>query len=469
MDWLDPLDAAMMTAEVLSGPLNIAAVLILSPPAGSGSGYVQDLHLRALAGRDPVDPRLRRYPHRSVGTGGGWVWREADTVDLSRHCQRISLAPTAGRDDLWRLISRLHAEPLDRSRPLWISYLIDGLDDGCFALYVKVHHTIVDGVAGLQMITDTLSADPRCRSTPQLYAERPRQPDLCDSRGELHVPNPVAIARSLAGAMASGVGLIERVVTGELTDAVASLVGDTTVAPLAAPYTRFNGKLGHARTVTAGTWPKARIQAVQQKAGVTGNDVVTAVVAGVLRRWLLDRQELPAQSLVAICPISVRPRGQVPKELHNNMFGLWLCPLGTHLREPLARLDLIHRSMRAGKHRVARRGSGASLMLLASAIGPTVVLPMLPFAPRVRTGYNLPISHVPGPAAEMYWNGAHVEEIYPVSAVYDGQALNITTCSYADRIGFGYVAGHDILPDIGTLIPLTEESLTELESALGMQ
>ena len=136
MDWLDPLDAAMMTAEVLSRPLNIGAVLILSPPADAGPGFVEELHRDALSGRDPVDPRLRRYPHRSLRTGGGWVWLEADTVDLSRHCQHRSLAPEGRRDDLWRLISRLHAEPLDRSRPLWMSYLIDGLDDGCFALYV---------------------------------------------------------------------------------------------------------------------------------------------------------------------------------------------------------------------------------------------------------------------------------------------------------------------------------------------
>ena len=149
-------------------------------------------------------------------------------------------------------------------------------------------------------------------------------------------------------------------------------------------------------------------------------------------------------------------------------FGAWLCPLGTHLSDPLERLDLIHRSMSEGKRRVASRGSGASLLLLAAAIGATVLLPMLPFAPRLRTGYNLPISHVPGPSAEMYWNGAHIEEIYPVSAVYDGQAVNVTTCSYADRIGFGYVAGRDVVPDIDTLIPLTEQSLTELEAALGL-
>ena len=129
---------------------------------------------------------------------------------------------------------------------------------------------------------------------------------------------------------------------------------------------------------------------------------------------------------------------------------------------------MIYRSMSEGKHQVAHRGSAASLLLLAAAIGSTALSPMLPFAPRVRTGYNLPISHVPGPFCEMYWNGAHAEEIYPVSALYDGPALNVWPRSYADRVGFGYVAGHDVIPDIDTLVPLTEKSLTALEAAIGV-
>ena len=108
------------------------------------------------------------------------------------------------------------------------------------------------------------------------------------------------------------------------------------------------------------------------------------------------------------------------------------------------------------------------MLLLAPSIAPTVLLPMVPFAPRLRTGYNLPISNVPGPQTEMYWNGAHIEEIYPVSTVYDGMGLNVTVCSYADRVTFGYVAGREMLPDIETLIPLTERALDELETAVGV-
>lgn len=400
MDWLDPLDAAMMTAEV-SNPLNIGAALILSPPANTGPGYVDGPHRDALTGREPLDPQLRRYPHRGVETGGIWVWRGADTVDLSQHCKRSTPPPQSGRDGLWRLVSELHAEPLDRSRPMWMSHLIDGLD-GRFAFYIKAHHTVMDGVAGFQMIADALSADPNRRGMPAFYADRRgRESTARAAHDGLRLPNPVPALRSLVGTAASGIALAERLVTGELSNVVASLKGDTTLPPLAAPYTRFNGRLGHERAVAAASWSKNRIQALQRKAGVTGNDAVTAIVAGVLRAWLLERRELPKKSLVALCPITRRGHHErTRRDRHGNMFGAWLCPLGTNVEGPAERLDLIHRSMAEGKQQVANRGAAASLLSLATTIAPTVLLPTLPFAPKVRTGYNLPISHVPGPSTK---------------------------------------------------------------------
>lgn len=467
MNPLNPLDAAMMTAELVSSSMHVGAVLLLSPPADAGPDYVDRLYRKALAGDDPIDPRLRRYPHRGVDTGGIWVWRDADTVDLSRHYRRRTVS--GGLDEFWRLIGELDAERLDRSHPMWMSYLIDGLDDGRFAFYAKVHHTLIDGVAGFQMIADVLTNNPMRRSMPPFHADRGCGfPPPTSSTGLLR--RVVALVRSIAQAAASGVGLIERVITGELSTAIASLVRHTTVLPLAAPYTRFNGRLAPARAVCAGSWAKSRIRAVQLAAGVSGNDVVNAVLAAVLRRWLSDRQELPKQSLVAICPITVRDRTHphTVNEAYGNRFGLWLCPLGTNVDDPVARLDLIHRSMSEGKEWVTKRGLAASLLTTAGSIAATVVFPMLPLAPKLRTGYNLPISHVPGPRDEMYFNGAHIDEMYPVSTVYDGQTLNITTCSYADRIGIGFVAGADVVGDIDALIPLTELCLTELETAVGV-
>ncbi len=465
MNLLNPLDAAMITAELLSSPMHVGAVLVLSPPADAGQNYADRFYSSALAGGELVDRRLRRYPHRGADTGGIWVWRELDTVDLSQHCQRRTLS--SGSAGLWPLISELHAERLDRSRPMWMSYLIDGLEEGRFAFYVKVHHTVIDGVAGLRMIADALSADPDERSMPPFYADRGAA-STRPGASSGWVSRLLAPLRSVVGRLRPALGLFERVVAGELSTVLDSLVGELTALPFGAPYTRFNGRPGIARAVGGGSWPKDRIQAIQRAAGVSANDVITAVVAGVARQWLRDRGELPDRSLVAVCPITVRSRDSLAsKEASGNMFGLWLCPLGTNLDDPIARLELIHRSMAAGKRWVAKRGSAASLLTSAGSIAATVLPPLLPLIPKVRAGYNLPISHVPGPRSEMYWNGAHVDEIYPVSTVYDGQAVNVTTCSYADRVGFGFVAGADVVPDIETFVPLTEACLAELEAAVG--
>lgn len=460
----------MMTAEVVSNPMHAGVVLILSPPAEAGPGYVDGLHREGLAVNHPVDPRLRRYPHRGVDTGGLWVWRADEVVDMGRHLQRRTVS--GGHEEFWRMIGELHAERLDRSGPMWMSYLIDGLPGGRFAFYIKVHHAVVDGVVGLQMIADALSADAlsadaQRRSMPHFYADRRPESPPRPAPGLL--PRVAAPVRALAGAAASGAALIGGVLGGELSAVFDSLVGHTTVLPFGAPYTRFNGRLGPQRAVSASTWSRDRIRAVQQAAGVTGNDVVTALVAGAVRRWLGDRGELPGRSLVAACPITVRDHGgAAADDRHGNRFGLWPCPLGTDVEDPVARLALISRSMAEGKRWVAKRGAAASLLTTAGSIAATVVPPLLPLTQKLRTGFNLPISHVPGPECEMYWNGAHVEEIYPVSTVFDGLGLNVTTCSYAGRIGFGYAAGRDVVPDVEALIPMTERSLAELESGLGV-
>jgi diacylglycerol O-acyltransferase / wax synthase len=468
MDALDPLEAAMITVEPLSHPQHTAAVLILSPPDDAGPGYVDELYRKTLAATDPVDPRLRRYPHRGLDTGGVWVWRDAGNLDISQYFQRRTLPPGAGRNAFWRLISELYAERLDRSRPMWMSYLIDGLDDGRFAFYVKVHHAVMDGVAGFQLITDALSTDPTRRSMPPLYAAQHNEPTARATSARGRLPNPFTMLRSLLSAATSSAALVEKVVTGEVSNLVAGMTTDTTIPPLGAPYTRFNGRLGRERTVVADSWSKNRIRAVQEAVAVTGNDVAVAVIAGVLRSWLLDHGELPERSLVALCPITVRGREHGPDDGHGNMFGLWPCPLGTDLEDPAERLDLIHRSMAEGKHQVASRGSAASLLLLVPTQALTVLLPKVSFAPKVRTGHNAPISNVPGPRAEMYWNGAHVEEIYPVGTIYDGMTLSVTVCSYADRISFNYLTAPDVMPDIGAVIGLTERSLSELETAVGV-
>lgn len=467
MDPLEPLDAAMITAELLSDPLHTAALLILAPPADAGPGYVDELFQRALTDTAELDPRFRRHPHAGLDTAGLWVWRTDDTVDLRRHMRRRTLPAGATRETLWKLISELHSQPLDRSRPMWMAYVIDGLASGRFAFYVKVHHTLIDGVAGLKMIANAMTTDPERQSMGTIFAVAPTQPaqPVASSRGL--IPNPFSLVRAALGGAGSGLNLVRQVTLGGLSTLVATIGSGAAVPAIGAPYTRFNGRLGRARTFAGASWSKARIRAVQEAAGVTGNDVLTAVIAGVLREWLIAHDELPDKSLVAICPVTVRGREQnADEDRHGNLFGLQLCSLGTDLADPVERLAHIHRAMTWAKDQVSSRGPNATTLLLALSIAPTVLLPAVPFAPRLRRGYNVSISNLPGPQDELYWNRARLEEIYPVSVAIDGQALNVTVCSYAGRVTFGYVSGRKVIPDIELLVPLTERVLVELETAV---
>lgn len=471
MDTLDPIDALMLTGELVSSPMHVAALLIMTPPPGEDArAFVDRMHQESLTATEEIDPRLRRRPHRGVETGGMWVWRDVPDIDLSQHLQRRTLPAGSGSAaDLWELVSELHAERLDRSAPMWTAHLIDGLDDGRFAFYIKVHHIVIDGVAGLQMIGDSLSTDPDRREMPPFYAAKTTtEPADGDDGGSPGLPNPLSLLRSTVGTAVSGLNLTRHVLAGELSNLVGSLTTRSVAGPFGAPHTRFNTKLGPHRAVAATSLERARIRAVRQAAGVTGNDVVMAVISGVIRAWLAERDELPDQSLVAICPVTVRSHEQAAADDHGNQFGLGLCPLGTDIADPRERLDLIHQAMANVKHEVADKGPGAMLVVLAPAVFPTVLLPLLPLTSWVPPSYNLPISNVPGPQEQSYFNGARVDEVYPVSVVYDGMALNVTVCSYADRIGMGYVADRDVLPGIDDLIPLTERALAELEDALGV-
>lgn len=459
----------MLAGEMLGSAMHVGIVLVMSPPPDAGPGYVDGIYRDSLLDTHVLDPRLRRYPHRGLDTGGIWVWREAVEVDLRRHIRRATLPAGSSAHALWGLVSELHGERLEMSAPLWTSCLIDGLSDGRFAFYIKVHHIVIDGVGGLRMISDSLSTDPGRRSMPPFYADKSAA--ISGRRQHDHgprPPNPLAAVRAIADAAAAGLDLTRRVAAAELANIAGSLVSDAVVAPLAAPRTRFNTKLGGRRTAAGTSLQAQRVRAVAQKAEVTGNDVVTTVIAGALRAWLAGHDELPARTLVAMCPVSVRPHDAAGAAGGGNRFGLGLCPLGTDIGDPAERLALIHSAMSNIKHQVRRSGPDAMLAVMGPAIGSTVALPLLPFGTPVPPSCNLAISNVPGPHEEMYYNGAHLEELYPVSTAFDGMGLNVTVCSYASRLSVGYVSDADVLPDIDTLIPPTERALSDLEDAVGV-
>lgn len=480
MEILDPLDSLMLTAELVSSPMHVGVLLILTPPAGEEpKAYIKKVYDETLAAGVEIDRRLRRTPHSGLDSGFMWVWRDVTAdggeVDIRHHFQRRAVAEDKGMEGLWELVADLHALRLERSGPLWMAYLIDGLPDDRFALYIKVHHIVVDGVAGMQKITSWLSPDPDARGMRPFFAAAATPAPAADAdkekRARRKPPMLLSALRSLTETASAGVELTAKVVETQLSAAVGSLLTRSIVTPFQAPHTRFNVKLGPFRSVAGATLDLPRIRAVQEAAGVTGNDVVMTVIAGALRDWLAARGELPHRSLVAICPVTVRGRGDVADiaaDTHGNQFGMGLCPLGTDLEDPAERLTLVHNGMANARKQVAEQGPDAMLASMGPAIGPTILLPLLPFDTGVPPSFNLPISNVPGPQQPMYYNGASVDEVYPISSIWDGMGLNVTVCSYADQIGIGYVADRDVAADVETLIPCTEQALAELEAAVGL-
>jgi len=475
MEALATMDQLMLAGETFGSAMHVGIVLILTPPAGAGPDFVDGLYRDSLIGSHEIDPRLRRHPHRGLDTGGTWVWRDSGEVDLRKHLRRATLPPGSGLDAMWKLVSELHSERLDMAAPLWMSCLIDGMADGRFALYIKVHHIVIDGVGGLRMISDSLSEDPGRRSMPPFYADKtgydknaaPESPTEHEHKRP-RLPNPFGAVRAIADAAAAGLDLTRRVAAAELANIIGSLVSDVVKAPLEAPRTRFNAKLGPDRVAAGSSLARARIRSVQEAAGVTANDVITTLVSGALRDWMTANGELPRQTLVSMCPVSVRSRDDEGSATGGNQFGLGLCPLGTDIADPIDRLTLVHDAMANIKHQVASKGSDAMLAVMGPAIGSTVALPLLGLGGVLPPSCNLAISNVPGPRETMYYNGARLDEIFPVSSTFDGMGLNVTVCSYADRIEVGYVTDAEMMPAVAELVPLTERALAELESAFGL-
>lgn len=472
MEPLAALDSLMLAAEKLGSAMHVGVLLILSPPPDAAPEYVDAIYQESLTAPDDVDPRLRRFPYRGVDTGGVWVWRQAAHVDLHRHLHRTTLPSGSGPAELWNLVSELHSERLDLAAPLWASWLIDGFDDGrsggAFALYIKVHHTLIDGVGGVQMIADTMSPDPDRRGMPPFYVDR-HAPEPVEAEGSGHrFFRPLEGIRAITESATAALDLTRRVAAAELTNFIGGLSSDAVVGPLAAPRTRFNTRLGPRRAAAGTSLCRTGIGAIRQAAGVTTNDVITAVISGVLHQWLSQVGELPRRSLVAMCPVSVRPRDSSTSGTNGNRFGLGLCPLGTDLDDPAARLALIHDAMSRIKHQVAERGANATLAVMGPAIGSTVLLPLLPFGGVIPPSCNLAISNVPGPSEHIYYNGARLDDIYPVSSAFDGMGLNVTACCYADRVEIGYVTDAELMDDIAVLVPLTHAALADLATAVGI-
>jgi diacylglycerol O-acyltransferase / wax synthase len=458
-----PLDAAFLISETREHPMHVGALLLFEQPDEAGSDFVGDLYRRLLTW-DRVNPQFRRRPATPGPLIGAMRWYDDHDVDLDYHV-RLSALPRPGRiRELLTLVSRLHGTLLDRHRPLWEFHLIEGLADSRFAFYFKVHHALVDGVNSTRQIAQMLSAEPTAPLPPPIWAERNPAGSPSSS---------LAVKPSIGRQLANAVGEIPSVLhsIGEaaaLTPTLARLLADglrsdDTALPFQAPKSMLNVPLSGARRFAAQSWSFQRMRAVGKAHGATLNDVLLAMCSGALRRYLLDADALPAESLVAAIPVAL----PVDRDTDGgNAVTMVLCTLATDIDDPHERLRRIHTSMLAAKNVMAGRSAlQISLFGLATATGPTAANLLPGFAGRARPAFNLVISNVPGPRSTLYWDGARAVGWYPASIPTEGNAVNITVVSYADNIEFGLIGCRRSIPHLQRLLDDLEHSLRELESA----
>ena len=448
-------DSMFLLAESREHPMHVGGLQLFELPDGAGPDYVNDFHRQLLSLVD-VRPLFRRRPRGPVGSVGQFAWTNDDQLDLEYHV-RLSGLPRPGRvRELLELTSRLHGHLLDRHRPLWEFTMMEGLQGNRFATYTKVHHALLDGVSALRLLQATLSEDPSDMEVRPVWSPRVRTDAFGGAKRESDGFDPMRALTELVKEVRGFGTAATKLVNEAFREQAATL-------SFQAPRSMFNVSITGARRFAAQGWPLDRIKAVGKAAGATMNDVMLAMCSGALRKYLLDLGALPDKPLVAAIPMSLRPGSA---DFGGNAIGLILCNLATTEADAGDRLATIHDSMIRGKaiyHGMSRLQITAlsALPLIPLAIG------MIPGMVKVTPpAFNVLISNVPGPRKPLYWNGARMQGVYPLSIPYEGQALNITVTSYAGSLEFGLTGCRRTVPHLQRLLGLLEDSLVELEKTV---
>jgi diacylglycerol O-acyltransferase / wax synthase len=453
MDLMSPTDSVFLLTESREHPMHVGGLQLFKPPEGAGPEFVREAADALVANRE-IQPTFRKRPAWVVGglANVAWAYDDADDVDIDYHLRRSALASPGRVRELLELTSRLHSSLLDRHRPLWEAYFVEGLDDGRFALYSKFHHSLIDGVSALKLMQRTLSTDADDPELRAIWSLPRRHRDSADrSRWQT--------LRQLAGSVAA---------FGPSTWSLAraALVEQQLTLPFAAPRTMLNVPIGGARRVAAQSWSLDRIKSIKQAAGVTVNDVILAMCSGALRYYLLDEHALPDTPLIAMVPVSLRTKEEA--DSGGNMVGSILCNLATDVDDPAKRLQTISESMRGNKKVFSELPRLQAFALSAFLVAPLGLAALPGFVSSAPPPFNIVISNVPGPTEPMYWGGARLDGNYPLSIALDGQALNITLTNNADNIDFGLVGCRRSVPHLQRLLGHLESSLKDLERAVAV-
>ncbi|QDC14477.1 WS/DGAT/MGAT family O-acyltransferase [Rhodococcus ruber] len=457
MHRLSGLDAGFLYLETPTQLLHVCGLIVLDPTTVP-DGYRFETLRAGLAARLPAVPLFRQKIADSPFNLDHPVWVDDPDFDLDRHLHRVAVPAPGRREELAELCGHIAAQPLDRSRPLWEMTVIEGLEDGSVAVMTKIHHAGADGVTGAELVAQLCSLEP----------DAPRPDPVADGAGggsalEIALGGLFNVATrplGLVRALPKTVELLPRWIS-------RARRGEAMPAPFTAPRTSFNGTITGHRSVGFTQFDLDRVKAVKDAHGVKVNDVVMAVCAGALRRYLTERDELPDSPLIGMVPVSVRGTSDRPGR---NQVSPMFASLHTHITDPIERLHAIADANACAKEH--NSALGASLLqdwtqFMAPAVFGTAMrmYASLRLAERHPVVHNLVVSNVPGPAAPLYFLGARIRGMYPLGPIFHGVGLNVTVMSLDGALDVGVLACPELVPDLWSLVDGFPAALEELETS----
>jgi len=458
---LNPLDASWLAVDSIDTPMHVGSLLIFQVPDDAPEDFAAKLFASLKSHTEAHPPwnlKLKSPSLRRVLP----VWTYEDDLDMDYHVRHSALPKPGGERQLGVLVSRLHGRQLDFTRPLWESTLIEGLEGNRIALYTKMHHSLVDGISGMRMLQRALGETPAAsKKQPPPWANPPPDKKARDEQEPAPIPE---------GALSSVVTGLKKQAQSmpELGRALTRLMrgGDNKdlIAPFAAPVSVLNHRITGARRFATQQYDLAKLKALAKKADATLNDVVLWLCGTALRRFLKEAHHLPGRSLTSGIPVNVRPADD---QGHGTAISFIMAMLGTDIADPKKRLKAITHSTRVAKDHLQSLPRSALTQYTMLVMAPYILSLVTGIGGRTRPVFNVTISNVPGPDKPLYFYGARLEAMYPLSLLAHGGALNITCVSYDGKLNFGFTGARDTLPHMQRLAVYTGEALEELEKVLG--
>jgi WS/DGAT/MGAT family acyltransferase len=501
MKQLSGLDATFLYMETPKQYGHVSSLSIFERPADPTYRPFESWRQQVERRLHLLEPLTRRLVEVPLGLDHAF-WIEDPNFDLDFHVRHTAVPPPGGEEQIADLVARIVGRPLDRSRPLWESYVVEGLPDDRFAILTKVHHATIDGASGAELLTMMLDRTPAPEGDEIAAADAAasaRRPERLPSDTEVIGRALANLARKPGRLMllsARTMRDVGRATRNPLLQAAGSQLRSSLRGPLGAllnigrsreeerdrvpmelpslnaPRTPFNASITPHRVFAYRSTSLDTVKAIKNALGATVNDVVMAACAGGLRTYLDKKGELPESPLVAMVPVSVRT-GDETEKWTNRVSGL-IANLPTDAADPLERVRRVHESMMVGKG-LFDALPAESLIDFAQFPPPAVfarasrMATRFGLANRFRPPVNLVISNVPGPREPLYSAGARLLHYYPVSTIVDGQGLNITVQSYLDTLDFGLVGCAELVPDVWDLVDAIVDDLQTLADAAGLR